>query len=63
MKQAKASLLAALLAQGESLIRGFMTDSILLDRPQVGRMVVCVVCAAFQAIAEHARSDRADDEG
>ena len=27
------------------------------------RMVVSVVCAAFQAIAEHATSDRADDEG
>jgi len=52
-------------------------DTILLERPQVdtirvalirrwrgdGRMVVSVVCAAFQAIAEHARSDRADDEG
>jgi hypothetical protein len=70
-KQAKARLRPA------SLIRGFMTDWILLERPQVdtirmalidrwrvdGRMVVSVVCAAFQAIAEHARSDRADDEG
>jgi hypothetical protein len=65
------------LVEGESLIRGFMTDTILLERPQVdtirvalihrwrvdGRMVVSFVCAAFQAIAEHARSDRADDEG
>jgi hypothetical protein len=49
-----------------------MTDSILLDTIRVAlnhrwrvdrRMVASVVCAAFQAIAEHATSDRADDEG
>jgi hypothetical protein len=59
-------------AQGESLIRGFTTDTILWkDRklPQNGvaliqrwgmdvRMTVSGGCAAFQAIAKHARSDR-----
>jgi len=54
-----------------------MTDTIWIERPQVDtnmaaliqhrcvdvRMVVSVVCAAFQAIAEHAGSDRADDAG
>jgi hypothetical protein len=48
-----------------------------MERPQVdtnmaalvqrrcvdARMVVSVVCAAFQAIAEHAGNDQADDEG
>ncbi|MGH6853285.1 MAG: hypothetical protein ACREDJ_08865, partial [Methylocella sp.] len=64
-------------AQGESLIRGFTTDTILVERPQIDtnrvaliqrwcmdrRTVAGVACAAFQAIAEHARGDRADDEG
>ncbi|MGH6836513.1 MAG: hypothetical protein ACREC9_13455 [Methylocella sp.] len=64
-------------AQGESLIRGFMTDPISMEKPQVDtnrvaaierwgmgmRMVVSVVCAAFQAILEHARRDRANDAG
>jgi hypothetical protein len=78
MKQARpASGRVEMLAQGESLIRGFMPDTILVQRTQVDtnwvaliqrwcmdvRIVVSVVCAAFQAIAEHARSDRADDAG
>ena len=64
-------------AQGESLIRDLITDTILVESPQVDtnrvasiqrrcmdvRMVVSVVCAAFQASVEHARSDRAADEG
>jgi hypothetical protein len=72
----QASPLVAIFAQGESLIRGFMTDTILMEIPQVDpnrmaliqrwcigvRIVESVVCAAFQAIAVHARSDRADDE-
>jgi hypothetical protein len=54
-----------------------MTATILLERPQLDttrvaliqrrcmdvRIVVSVACAAFQAIEEHARSDRADNEG
>jgi hypothetical protein len=66
-----------MVAQGESLIRGFTTDKIFVEGPQVAtnrvaliqrwgmgmRMTVSVGCAAFQAIAKHARSDRADDPG
>ncbi|MGH6801131.1 MAG: hypothetical protein ACRECZ_06930, partial [Methylocella sp.] len=54
-----------------------LTDTILVERPQVATnkvtlvqrwctdrlKVVNAVCAAFQMIAEQARSDRADDEG
>jgi hypothetical protein len=55
-------------AQGESLIRDWITDTILVESPQVDtnkaaliqrwcmdiRVVVSVVCAAIQAIVEHA---------
>jgi len=64
-----------MVAQGESLIRSFTTDTIFVEGPQVAtnrvaliqrwciglRIVASAVCAAFQAIVEQTMSDRAAD--